>query len=77
MLASMSISAENPDHLLTVRQACVTLAVSRPTLTEWRRRGLVPFIRVGRSVRIPASGLSAFIAANVEQQPEMALEPPR
>ncbi|MGP8160709.1 MAG: helix-turn-helix domain-containing protein [Candidatus Dormibacteria bacterium] len=74
-----SILSVAPDHrLLTIAQACTALGVSRPTLAELRRQGRVPFVRIGsRGVRIPTDAVAEFIAANVEQEPRVALAPPR
>ena len=38
------------DHLLTKEQACREFGVSKTTLTEWMKAGIVPFIRLGRRV---------------------------
>ena len=36
--------------LLTMREACETFGISKTTLSDWKKRGLVPFIRLGRRV---------------------------
>ncbi len=36
--------------LLTMREACEAFGISKTTLSDWKKRGLVPFIRLGRRV---------------------------
>ena len=47
--------------LLTIRQACAELAVSRATLENWEKSGLIHFSRIGRTVRIKRTELDRFI----------------
>ena len=64
--------------LLSQEEACRELRISRPTLTELRRTGRIPFIRVGsRGVRIPSNAVRSFIEDNVETAPDIALAAPR
>ncbi|ALD21324.1 helix-turn-helix domain-containing protein [Hymenobacter sp. DG25A] len=37
-------------ELLTMAEACQEFGVSKTTLTQWRKSGIVPFIRLGRRV---------------------------
>jgi excisionase family DNA binding protein len=72
------VSASSDCRLLTIKEACTALGVSRPTLTELRRQGRITFVRVGsRGVRIPATAIADFVAANVERAPDVALAAPR
>ena len=51
-------------RLLTVRETCRELSVSRPTLAEMRRAGLIRTVRIGsRGVRVAASEIERFIAS--------------
>ena len=47
-------AGEAPDgaagKLLTMREACEAFGISKTTLTQWKKRGLVPFVRLGRRV---------------------------
>ena len=36
--------------LLTMREACEAFGISKTTLSDWKKRGLVPFVRLGRRV---------------------------
>ncbi|MCC2545473.1 helix-turn-helix domain-containing protein [Hymenobacter sp. BT175] len=38
------------DSLLTITEACREFGISKTTLTEWKKKGIVPFIRLGRRV---------------------------
>lgn len=74
----MTTTATSTDRLRSVRYACERLGVSRPTLTDMRRRGLIAYLVVGtRGVRIPESAIDAFIRDNTERQPDVALAAPR
>ena len=49
--------------LLTTHEACTFLAVSRTTLWDWRKRGLVPEpVRIGSVLRWRLSDLEGVIA---------------
>ena len=39
-----------PDSLLSMADACEELGVSKTTLTEWKKNGIVPFVRLGRRI---------------------------
>ncbi len=41
---------EGAGQLLTPREACAAFGISKTTLADWKKRGLVPFIRLGRRV---------------------------
>ena len=36
--------------LLNMQEACETFGISKTTLTDWKKRGIVPFIRLGRRI---------------------------
>ena len=38
------------NELLTKEQACREFGVSKTTLTEWMKAGIVPFVRLGRRI---------------------------
>lgn len=51
-------------RLLTVREACDELRISRPTLGALRRSGRIQTTRIGsRGVRVASSEIERFIAA--------------
>ncbi|MDP2859297.1 MAG: helix-turn-helix domain-containing protein [Bacillota bacterium] len=52
--------------LLTVSEAAEQLNVSRSHLYGLVQQGMVPTIRLGRSVRIPREWLSGWVAAQVQ-----------
>ena len=47
--------------LLTVKEACVVLAISARKLWEMTNRGEIPHVRIGRSVRYDPEDLPAWI----------------
>lgn len=52
-------------RLLSIKQASELLGVKPATLRAWRlRRKNLPFVRVGRAVRVPAEALEKFIRQN-------------
>ncbi len=51
-----------PVLALRPRDACKALGVSQRTLWTWTRRGLVPYIRVGRCVLYPTSALQDWLS---------------
>ncbi len=53
--------------LLTTAQAAERLQLREGTLREYQRRGLVPFIQLGRQIRYDAADLSAWL--NTIKQP--------
>ncbi len=48
--------------LLRLPEAAARLAVSRSALYEMIGRGELPVVKMGRSVRVPAEALTAFVA---------------
>ena len=39
-----------PDTLMSIIDVCREFGISKTTLTEWKNKGLVPFVRLGRRV---------------------------
>jgi excisionase family DNA binding protein len=56
-------NAAASDPLLTMPQVAQVLNVPEYTARELGRRGELPIVRIGRSVRVRSSTLQAFIAA--------------
>ena len=51
--------------MLTVKEASEMLGLKPATLRNWQaRRKNLPFVRCGRSVRIPADAIERFILEN-------------
>lgn len=53
--------------LLTAGQAMERLGVSRARMYAWIADGTMPVVRLGRSVRIPAADLAAWIEARRQE----------
>jgi excisionase family DNA binding protein len=43
--------SENPSSLMSEREAALYLKVSARTIVSWRQRGIIPFFRIGRTIR--------------------------
>jgi excisionase family DNA binding protein len=55
------MSALDTTNLLTVAEAAAELRVSRGTAYRWIADGLLPHVRIGGTVRIPAPELHALL----------------
>lgn len=62
-----------PERLLTIADAAELLAVCEFTVRRLIWRGDLPFVRVGRSLRIRRTELEAWIEENSERNGEMAV----
>ena len=51
-----------PPQLLTERQLCQWLNVSKRHLFCWRTAGLIPYIKIGRAVRFRASDVERVLS---------------
>ncbi len=51
------------DRLMTAEEAAVALHVSKARFYELARRGKVPIVRLGRSMRVDRGALLQFIAS--------------
>jgi excisionase family DNA binding protein len=49
--------------LLTDEEACQYLRIRQRQLYSWRMSGIIPFIRIGRSIRYRLSDLEAVVEA--------------
>ena len=54
-------TAITTDPLLTEKDACAYLRVSKRNLYCWRMAGLVPYFKIGRAVRFRRSDLDAAL----------------
>ena len=52
-----------PSDLLTTREACAHLNISRPTLYLWARRARISRVKTGRLVRWPRRELDRLVAS--------------
>jgi hypothetical protein len=56
-------SARRPEPLLTELEACEFLRIRPRQLYAWRKLGLIPFVRISRSVRYRRGELEAALDA--------------
>jgi excisionase family DNA binding protein len=54
----------NATQLLTVKETCDTLRVSRTTLHRLTKRGVISAIRIGRSLRYRESAVEKYLRSN-------------
>lgn len=54
---------EGGSPLLTDEEACQYLRIRQRQLYSWRMSGIIPFIRIGRSIRYRQRDLAAAIEA--------------
>ena len=50
-----------PDSLLTEKEVCAYLKVSKRNLFCWRMAGLLPYFKIGRAVRFRKSEVDAAL----------------
>lgn len=48
-------------NLLTVDEACRILKISRKTLYRWLSSGVIPYCKIGKTIRIKHEDLQALI----------------
>ena len=60
--------------LLKVPEAAELVGLGRSKLYELMQAGQIPVIRIGRGVRIPASGLREWVARQAEDASERTRE---
>ena len=58
----------NRPLLLTVPQVCEQLNLSRSFVYVLLEREVIPSIRIGKARRIPAEGLAAWVAREMQAQ---------
>lgn len=62
---------DQPNQLLTVREAAQMLRVSRETIRAYRKRGWLPEVKIGVRVRFLRSDLENLIArGRTEHDPQ-------
>lgn len=52
---------DGSERMLTTEEACKMAQVSRPTLHRWKAAGLIPYVKIGKSVRYRHSDLLAVL----------------
>lgn len=57
----MAPHREDPRLLLRIPEAAARLGLGRSTMYELIQAGELPVVRIGKSVRIPASRLEAWV----------------
>jgi excisionase family DNA binding protein len=55
------------EHLYTIKEVMKILSVSQATIYRLMYAGKLPRVKIGKSVRIPASAVEAVIRANTEE----------
>ena len=56
------MSAETHKELLTVREAARAMKIAPRTVTDYRHRGLIPYVQYSRKKFLyPRTGIDAFI----------------
>ena len=50
-------SPKESDQLLTIEEACAEFGISKTTLQEWKKRQIIPFLRLGRRIYFERSKL--------------------
>jgi excisionase family DNA binding protein len=43
--------SDHPSSLMSEREVALYLKVSARTIVNWRQRGIIPFFRIGRTIR--------------------------
>jgi excisionase family DNA binding protein len=56
-----SLRTEQSTALLTEKQVCTYLSVSKRNLYCWRMAGLIPYFKIGRAVRFRKSDVDAAL----------------
>ena len=68
-----SVRVALPPVLATIPEAATAFKVSIPTMRRWVKRGDVPIVKVGSTVRVDLSRLHGKDAANIASQAAEAL----
>ena len=56
-----------PEQMLRINDVAVVLYVRPQTVYRMIQRGQIPWVRVGRLIRVPRDALNEWIAANTQQ----------
>ena len=59
---TQSSALSSDDRLMTDKEACDYLRIKARQLYNWRLDGIIPYIRVGRSLRYRKSTIDAALA---------------
>jgi predicted site-specific integrase-resolvase len=51
------------ESLWTVREVAARLGVCERSIHRWRKRGIIPSVKISQARRFPPSGIEALIAA--------------
>jgi len=62
----------NDQLLLRIPEAAARLGLGRSTVYELIQRNSIPVVRIGKSVRVPASRLAAWVERQVAEVEEGA-----
>lgn len=61
---ALTMRTTPPTDLTTVKKGAARLSVSEKALRLWLARGLLPRVKLGRSVRIPVDAIERLIEEN-------------
>jgi excisionase family DNA binding protein len=61
--------AETDKLLLRPREAATALGVAPRTLWRWTRKGVVPYVRIGKVIRYPYKALLAWVDSHSHSPP--------
>lgn len=67
--------SEDPNRLLTEPDVCRLLRIKPRQLFNWRRAGLIPYLKIGKAVRFRPSALNQALAqleVNATRRPRSA-----
>lgn len=63
ILSSHRPQQDEPLELLTVNEVAALLKISRVTVFDWKKKGLLPFHRIGKQVRFKKHEVLAALTA--------------
>lgn len=61
MALAMKLDHATTDGFLSVARFATVLGVTEPTVHRWVRNGVLPCVRLGRTVLIPADALKRML----------------
>lgn len=56
-----AIRSEVPPLALRLREAAQALSVSERTLYSWTKKGLIPYVRQGKTILYPTAALARWL----------------
>ncbi|MCE0483106.1 MAG: helix-turn-helix domain-containing protein [Methylacidiphilales bacterium] len=65
--------SENQSSLMSEREVALYLKASARTIINWRQRGLIPYFRIGRSIRYSREQIDRALMERHQRNPETLL----